>query len=137
MAREIEKTEEEWRQELPPESYAVLRQAATERPGTGKYTYSKDKGMFVCLGCGNELFSSGSKFDSGCGWPSFTDPVDRENVDLVDDNSHGMKRTEVLCKKCGGHLGHVFDDGPGPSGTRYCINSVAIDLKPESESSAS
>lgn len=136
MAREVEKTDEEWREELPPESYAVLRQAATERPGTGRFTYSKDAGMFVCLACGNELFSSDSKFDSGCGWPSFTDPADRKNVELVDDLSHGMKRTEVLCKRCGGHLGHVFDDGPGPSGTRYCINSVALDLRPEGSATA-
>ena len=135
MAYEVEKTEDEWRAQLPPESYAVLRQAGTERPFTGKYEFSKEKGMFVCLACGNQLFSSEAKFDSGCGWPSFTDPAGTDNVELRQDASHGMVRTEVLCKKCGSHLGHVFDDGPGPSGARYCINSVALDLKAEEASS--
>ena len=133
MPYEVEKTEEEWRAQLPPESYAVLRQAGTERPFTGKYEFSKEKGMFVCLACGNELFSSEAKFDSGCGWPSFTDPAGTDNVELREDSSHGMIRTEVVCKRCGSHLGHVFDDGPGPSGTRYCINSVALDLKKDAE----
>jgi peptide-methionine (R)-S-oxide reductase len=134
---EVEKSEEEWREQLPPESYAVLREAATERPFTGKYEFSDDKGMYVCLACGNELFSSEAKFDSGCGWPSFTDPAGTGNIELREDRSHGMIRTEVLCKRCGGHLGHLFDDGPGPSGARYCINSVALDLKTEGAEAAS
>lgn len=134
MTYEVEKTDEEWRAQLPPESYAVLRHAATERPFTGKYEFSKETGMFVCLACGNELFSSEAKFDSGCGWPSFTDPAGTDNVELREDTSHGMVRTEVLCKRCGGHLGHLFDDGPGPNGARYCINSVALDLKQSTES---
>ena len=137
MVYEVEKTEEEWRAQLPPESYAVLRQAGTERPFTGKYEFSKEQGMFVCLACGNELFSSEAKFDSGCGWPSFTDPAGKDNIELRQDVSHGMLRTEVLCKRCGGHLGHVFDDGPGPTGERYCINSVALDLKKKEEDAAS
>ena len=123
-----DKTEQEWRETLTPEQYAVLREKGTERPFTGKYVHSKQDGIYRCAACGAELFSSDTKFDSGSGWPSFTEPVNRENVDLHEDRSHGMIRTEVTCKHCGSHLGHVFDDGPGPTGQRYCINSVSLDL---------
>lgn len=124
------KTEEEWKTCLTPEQYDVLRRAGTEAAFTGKYYKHKDAGMYVCAACGQELFSSDTKFDSGTGWPSFTDPVNLENVELRADNSHGTIRTEVLCKKCGSHLGHIFDDGPqGKGGQRYCINSIALDFK--------
>jgi peptide-methionine (R)-S-oxide reductase len=123
-----EKTEQEWRQTLTPEQYAVLREKGTERPFTGKYVHSKQDGIYRCAACGAELFSSDTKFDSGSGWPSFTEPVNRANVNLHEDRSYGMARTEVTCKNCGSHLGHVFDDGPGPTGQRYCINSVSLDL---------
>jgi peptide-methionine (R)-S-oxide reductase len=129
----VEKTEDEWRQELEPEAYEVLRQKATEPPFTGKYTYSKDDGVYRCGGCGAELFSSDTKYDSGSGWPSFTEPANAKNVRLETDKSHGMVRTEVLCANCGGHLGHVFDDGPGPNGQRFCINSCALDLEPKQD----
>lgn len=127
----IEKTEAEWKEELTPEQYEVMRQKGTEAPFTGKFTNSKEKGMYICAGCGNELFSSDTKFDSGTGWPSFEGPISNENVETIEDTSHGMKRTEVVCRNCGAHLGHVFDDGPGPDGKRYCINSVCLDLKKE------
>ncbi len=127
--RKIDKTDEEWRQELTPEQYEVLRQAGTERAFTGRYWDVKDDGVYRCAGCGAELFDSDTKFDSGSGWPSFTDPKNVENVELRRDTSHGMIRTEVVCARCGGHLGHVFDDGPGPNGLRYCINSCALDLE--------
>ncbi len=123
------KSEQEWREELAPDQFAVLRGAATEPPFAGKFVDTKDDGVYTCAGCGNELFESGTKFDSGSGWPSFTDPKNTENVELRTDVSHGMVRTEVLCARCGGHLGHVFDDGPGPGGQRYCINSCALDLE--------
>ncbi|HEX8086835.1 MAG TPA: peptide-methionine (R)-S-oxide reductase MsrB [Solirubrobacteraceae bacterium] len=123
------KTEQEWREQLAPDQYAVLRQAATEPPFMGKFVNTKDDGVYTCAGCGAELFDSGTKFDSGSGWPSFTDPANTANVELRTDTSHGMVRTEVVCARCGGHLGHVFDDGPGPSGQRYCINSCALDLE--------
>lgn len=124
----VSKSEEEWRAELDPERYAVLREAATERPFTGKYVNTKDDGTYCCGACGAELFSSDTKYDSGSGWPSFTEPKNTENVEVRTDTSHGMVRTEVLCASCGSHLGHVFDDGPGPNGKRFCINSCALDL---------
>ena len=123
------KTEQEWQEQLAPDQYAVLRQAATEPPFMGKFVNTKDDGVYTCAGCGNELFDAGTKFDSGSGWPSFTDPANTENVELRTDTSHGMVRTEVVCARCGGHLGHVFDDGPGPNGQRFCINSCALDLE--------
>jgi peptide-methionine (R)-S-oxide reductase len=130
MADQVSKTDEEWRQELSPEQYEILRGKGTERPFTGKYVNVKDKGTYRCAACGAELFSSDTKFDSGTGWPSFTEPANLENVELHEDRGHGMVRTEVTCKRCGGHLGHVFDDGPGPNGQRYCINSVSLELDP-------
>ena len=130
MADQVTKSDEEWRAELTPEQYEVLRRKGTERPFTGEYVDNKADGTYVCAGCGTELFSSGTKFESGTGWPSFTDPMNTENVELHTDTSHGMVRTEVTCKACGGHLGHVFPDGPGAGGQRYCINSCSLDFKP-------
>jgi peptide-methionine (R)-S-oxide reductase len=133
MQKQIPNTEEERRQRLTPEQYEVLRLKGTERAFTGAYWNLHDDGTYRCAGCGAELFRSDTKFDSGTGWPSFTEPVDRENVELHTDTSYGMVRTEVTCKNCGGHLGHVFDDGPAPTGLRYCINSCSLDFDQEDQ----
>jgi peptide-methionine (R)-S-oxide reductase len=126
----VQKSEQEWQQELTPAQYDVLRRAGTEPPFSGEYVFNKDSGDYRCAGCGAVLFSADTKFDSGTGWPSFTEPAVAEAVELRPDGSHGMNRIEVLCRSCGGHLGHVFDDGPGPTGQRYCINSLALQFEP-------
>ena len=127
---EIERTEEEWRATLSPDQYDVLRNSATERPWSGKYVDTHDDGTYCCAACGAELFDSSTKFESGSGWPSFYDAKVADAVELITDRTHGMVRTEAVCKRCGSHLGHVFDDGPAPTGQRYCMNSLSLDLVP-------
>lgn len=131
MAEKLRKTEQEWRHELAPEEYRVLREKGTERAFTGEYVDTETEGVYRCRACGQELFASDTKFHSGCGWPSFFRPLDEQRIDEHDDTSFGMRRVEVTCSRCGSHLGHVFPDGPRPTGLRYCINSVSLKLQPK------
>ncbi len=133
MISSIPGTDEEWKKKLSEEQYHILREKGTEPAFSGKYYDLKEKGSYLCAGCGQKLFDSGQKFDSGTGWPSFWDPADENHIELKPDNSLFMRRTEVLCRACGGHLGHVFDDGPRPTGKRYCINSASLEFKKEKE----
>jgi len=133
MTESEQNSEEYWKKKLTKDQYRVLRQKGTEPPFTGEYWDNKQKGIYYCAGCGEPLFDSDTKFKSGTGWPSFYDPIDKKKIEEKRDLTYGMVRTEVLCSKCGGHLGHVFDDGPRPSGMRYCINSISLDFKSENE----
>jgi len=133
MSEDLNLSEEEWRKKLTPEQFHILREKGTEKPFTGMYWDAKDDGVYCCVACDAELFRSDQKFDAGCGWPSFFESIDDERITKTEDLSHGMKRTEILCARCGSHLGHVFKDGPDPTGLRYCVNSVSLNLKKKEE----
>jgi peptide-methionine (R)-S-oxide reductase len=133
LEEKVVKSDQEWREALSPDQYRVLRKAGTEPAFTGEYWNHKAKGIYSCAGCGQDLFTSDTKFESHCGWPSFWDAVDPERIEMHDDRSFGMHRIEVLCRRCGGHLGHIFNDGPPPTGQRYCINSASLDFRPAGE----